>query len=148
MPELLDSMQLVRGTYYAAIVLGPLIETAKPYCLGSYCVAKGFDASCLDSVHRLVKQVGKKYDLRIIALPGDGDSTLRSLQWGYFTDFRGFEWLSSLSVPIDLKFHMFEDKFTFSLQDPLHCLKKLRNHLKYLETRCLLLHKDPTRYYN
>ena len=51
-----------------------------------------------------------------------------------------------MEIPLDLKYHMLDEALSFSTQDPLHCLKKLRNHLKYTDTRLLHLECNPERY--
>ena len=76
-------------------------------------------------------------------MPGDGDVTLRSLQWGFYTCQR-YNWFTELIVPLDLFYDSNGEYPISGLQDPLHVLKKLRNNVKRLETRCLSFGKDKT----
>ena len=69
--------------------------------------------------------------IHVVTLPGDGDVTLRSLQWGFYTCQR-YNWFTELIVPLDLFYDSIGEYPIFGLQDPLHVLKKLRNNVKRL----------------
>ena len=49
-----------------------------------YAVTKGTDSVSLDTAHRQVVHAAKEAGLQVITLPGDGDHTLPSLQWGFY----------------------------------------------------------------
>lgn len=48
--SLLENKVISRAKSYMVIVLVPLVEKPKPYCLGMYPVAKGSDSATLSSV--------------------------------------------------------------------------------------------------
>ena len=126
-----------------SIVLLALIPDSRPYCVGMYSVTKGTDSFALSTAHREVVNAVKEAGLHVVTLPGDGDVTLRSLQWGFYTCQR-YNWFTELIVPLDLFYDSNGEYPIFGLQDPLHVLKKLRNNVKRLETRCLSLGKAKT----
>ena len=66
-----------------------------------YSVTKGTDSFALSTAHREVVNAVKEAGLHEVTLPGDGDVTLRSLQWGFYTCQR-YNWFTELIVPIDL----------------------------------------------
>ena len=49
-----------------------------------YAVTKGTDSVPLDTAHCQVVHAAKEAGLQAITLPGDGDHTLPSLQWGFY----------------------------------------------------------------
>ena len=143
--ELLDAGELARAKLYISIVLLPLIRNARPYALGMYAVTKGSDASSLLAAQREVVDACRQSGLKVIVLPGDGDATLRSLQWSnYFC--KRYDWLTQLLIPLDLFYDSYGENPIFPLQDPLHNIKKARNNIKRLETRILCIGVDKSRY--
>ena len=54
-------------------------------------------------------------------------------------EIKRYNWLTELIVPLDLFYDSNGENPLFALQDPLHVLKKARNNVKRLETRCLSL---------
>lgn len=145
-PDLLENNLISRGTYYTTIILLPLVEKPKPYCTGMYCISKGSDAEILRSVHSKLQKVGMEFGIRIVVNPGDGDSTLRSLQWSLFSCKRTFAWLTELSIPLECLYSTNGSRPTFPLQDLLHDIKKGRNNIKRTETKCLILGLDVDRF--
>ena len=108
-----------------------------------YCIAEGTTAETLEAVH------GHMLDLArgVVTLPGDGDTTLRALQWRHPYQFtRKFAWLNSLVVPVECLYSSNAEQPVFPMQDMLHNIKKGRNNIKRLETRCLVLGLDINRY--
>ena len=62
-PSLLETGAIRRGTYYMVIVLLPLVENAKPYCIGMYCISEGSDSEILLSVHRQILKSAQESEL-------------------------------------------------------------------------------------
>ena len=137
--KLFAEEKIKRATSYMVIILVPLIEEPRPYAIGMFPVSKGFDSNQRLSVHRQLSCSMKKMNLQLISCPGDGDPTLRLIQWNYFTSKVKLDWLSELVVPVQV---FFDDKGTFPFQDMFHNAKKLRNNLTYTESRCLALGLD------
>ena len=140
--DLLESECISRGTSYVAILLLPLVEKPKPYCVGIYCISKGSDAETLHLVHRQLRECGNEVGVRIITNPGDGDSTLRSLQLTKFKSKRDHNWLTELTIPLQYLYSTDDKNPTFPMQDMLHNIKKGRNMIKMLDTKCLALGLD------
>ena len=141
--DLVEEGAISRAKSYMSIVLLAPIPDSRPYCVGMYSVTKGTDSFALSTAHREVVNAVKEAGLHVVTLPGGGDVTLRSLQWGFYTCQR-YNWFTKLIVPLDL-FYDFNGEYPiFGLQDPFHVLKQLRNNVKRLETRCLSLGKDKT----
>ena len=141
--DLVEEGAISRAKSYMSIVLLALIPDSRPYCVGMYSVTKGTDSFALSTAHREVVNADKEAGLHVVTLPGDGDVTLRSLQWGFYTCQR-YNWFTELIVPLDLFYDSNGDYPIFGLQDPFHVLKKLRNNVKRLETCCLSLGTDKT----
>ena len=139
--DLIEEGAISRAKSYMAMVALALIPGSRPYCVGMYSVAKGSDSNALFTAHRQVVSIATKSGLNVVTLPGDGDVTLRSIQWGFFTCKR-YNWFTELTIPLHLFYDSNGERPMFSLQDPLHVLKKLRNNVKRLETRCLALGYD------
>ena len=99
--DLVEKRKIIRAKSYMSIVVLALLPKARPYCLGMYAVGKGTDTASLEEAHRLVLQAGSKSGLRIVTLPGDGDTTLRSSQWTKY-DCKRYQWLTQLYIPLDL----------------------------------------------
>ena len=138
---------LTRASSYMSVIILPLIPGARPYCIGMYSITKGSDSDSLNIAHNMINSAAKRAGLRIVTLPGDGDTTLRHLQWSTYICDRGWRWLKEqLLLPCYLFFDTNGDFFRFPLQDMLHNIKKGRNSAKLLETHCMTLgpvHVDP-----
>ena len=78
-------------------------------------------------------------------LPGDGDSTLRHLQWNEYLCKRQFSWLTGLRIPLECLYNTNGSQPVFPMQDLLHVIKKLCTSVKRMETRCMMLGVDPKR---
>ena len=131
--DLVEEGAISRAKSYMSIVLLALIPDSRPYCVGMYSVTKGTYSFALSTAHREVVNAVKEAGLHVVTLPGDGDVTLRPLQWGFYTCQR-YNWFTELIVPLDLFYDSNGEYPIFGLQDPLHVLKKLRNNVKRLET--------------
>ena len=121
--ESFEDKAIARATSYNCIILLPLIPNARPYCIGMFSVCKGRDTDDLIHAHHRVCRIAKDCGIKIVTLPGDGDVTLRTLQWRDYSCDRGFNWLKNLSIPLQQQW----DRPPFpapELQDPLHDLKK------------------------
>ena len=128
-----------------AIVLVPLHPKARPYCCGIFSVTKGTDSNTILKVHRQLMISSRNVGIKLVTLPGDGDTILRSIQWGYYDCKRSSAWLSTQRVPVELFFSDNGENPLFPFQDVLHNLKKGRNNVKLLSTRVLTLGHDVTR---
>lgn len=145
---LIDRKVLTRATQYMAVILLPLVEKPKPYCLGMYAVGKGMDHLTLRAVHKKLKELGHACGIRIISFPGDGDSVLRAVQLYYYPFKRSYAWLTQLVIPVQFFFDSVEDMPAIGMQDVIHNLKKLRNNVLRIESRCLALGFDKNRSVN
>ena len=140
--DFLESQLISRGTSYIAIILLPLLEKPKPYCVGIYCISKGSDAETLDLVYPRIcydpyPNINSRFQkstidvgVRIVTNPGDG-----SLQLTKFASKQGFQWLTQLTVPLQYMYSTDGQNPTFSMQDLLHNIKKGHNNVKSLETK-------------
>ena len=144
--DLFRKNKITRATSYMVIILTALVDKPKPYCVGLYPVGKGHSGECLLRIQRFFLAVAKNVGIRVVNISGDGDPTLRSIQWGkLFIHKRGLKLNNDLTILIDLWYNSSSTFPIFTIQDPLHCLKKCRNNVKYTETRCLMLGVDPDR---
>jgi hypothetical protein len=133
--QLLQDNKISRAKSYSCIILLALIPNSRPYCCGMYSVGKGSDANALSMAHQIIIEVGKECGLKLVTQPGDGDTTLRNLQWGTYTADRGYHWLKSLFIPFDLFYNSNGQDFQFPLQDVFHNIKKgtfLLRHVRYM----------------
>ena len=123
--DLVEEGLLSRSSLYMTVVLLPLMPDARPYCVALYAVCKGTDANTLLLAQNTVLHVAKMTGLNIITLPGDGDSTLRSLQYSRYNCDRGWSlFKATLTVPFTLMLDSDGEMFRFAMQDMLHNLKK------------------------
>ena len=122
--QLLEDNRISRAKSYSCVVLLALIPNSRPYCCGMYSVGPGSDANTLSTAHQIILEVAKECGFKLVTLPGDGDSTLRNLQWGTYTADRGYHWLKSLYIPLDLFYNSNGQDFQFPLQDVFHNIKK------------------------
>ena len=144
-PDLFEEGVISKATSYVAIVLVPLHPKARPYCCGIFSVTKGTDSNTILKVHRQLMISSRNVGIKLVTLPGDGDTILRSIQWGYYDCKRSSAWLSTQRVPVELFFSDNGENPLFPFQDVLHNLKKGRNNVKLLSTRVLTLGHDVTR---
>ena len=90
-------------------------------------------------------QLAQEVGIRIVTFPGDGDTTLRHLQWNLYLSKRQFIWLTGLRVPLQCLYSTNGKHPSFPMQDLCHVLKKICNSMKRTETKCLMLGVDPDR---
>ena len=145
-PELVANGTITRCTSYMTIMAVPLIREPKPYCLGVYSVPANHSFVAISAAHKLIHTEATAAGVKVITFPGDGDSSLRSLQWGGNNECsRGFDWLTELGIPLECRFSKNEKYATFGMQDLLHNLKKARTNIKRTETKCLVVGLDLNR---
>lgn len=126
-----DSGKIGRASSYMSVVILPLISNARPYCIGMFAINKGSDTDTLSIAHNMVIAAAARAGMRIVTLPGDGDTVLRSLQWSLYQSHRGWRWLTELLLPCYLLYDSNGDSFRFPMQDMLHNLKKGNHHANF-----------------
>ena len=138
----MEEEKLHRAGSYLAVIALPLVEKPKPYCLAMVAVGEGFGSHEIMRIQSSVADVFYKSGLRTVNSGGDGDSGLRVLQnSSIYTNKLGckLEEYLQLPIPVDHWFGSIAKQTMFTIQDPLHCAKKLRNQALLLETRLLRL---------
>ena len=135
--KLEDSGDITRVTQCSTLVLVPLMKNSFHYCLLSLPTGSYFKSEELTQLYDKIRDQGKKVGLSIFSIPGDGDPRLVKHQqnnYNFFTPRPDF--LSKLEFPLRFGF---SSKMDVPMQDVLHVLKKLRNQMKYLSTRAILM---------
>ena len=129
---------ITRSTLISALVLTPLCGNSFNYSLATFPHGQVTHKELYD-IFVLIRQISYEQGLTIIALVGDGDTRLRKLQYGiYLYVPNQLTWLEKTEFPISLAYGI-DFKNDISMQDILHVLKKLRNNIKYLSSKLLLM---------
>ena len=130
--DLLDQDTIQRATSYLAVIVLPLVEKPRPYCLAMVAVGEGFGSSEIIKIQQTVGDIFFKEGLRSVNTGGDGDSSLRAVQWStIYTNRLGCKIDEhNLLVPVDNWFGRIS-KQTVCSQYRTHSIVQRR-----YETRC------------
>lgn len=126
------------ATLVSSFILVPLCESSFTYCLATHPVSKGFTAEKLRAAYQKIIRVAESCNVEIISLVGDGDSRLRSIQVADNHHVpTELTWLSKEEFPLQRGLSVTTGGI--AMQDCLHLIKKMRNNIKYLTTKLLIL---------